>query len=174
MRRIVCVCVLKILSHELQHQLRLLKENSKVCVTEKVPSSLPIYNKNTSSTQYMTRVRTAKGSLYQYCWGLLFFLLNCFSTKCICLSVYDTLGTTQELFISRRTLRRYTAVIHLRYYTYHLFVFQIGGKLSQIYGIDCLFLIQVLINLRRYHPLSKGKGLKLMMKSYHLVLIYSC
>ena len=48
MRRIVCV--LKILSHELKHRLRLLKENSKVHVTEKVPSSLPIYNKNISST----------------------------------------------------------------------------------------------------------------------------
>ena len=40
--------------------------------------------------------------------------------------------------------------------------------------MDHQFLIQVLIYLRKYHPLSKGKGLKLMMKSYHLVFIYSC
>ena len=49
--------------------------------------------------KYMTRVRTAKGSLYLQCWGLPLFLLNCFSiNKYICLYVYDTLGTMQGIF----------------------------------------------------------------------------
>ena len=142
---------------------------------KKFQSSLPIYNKNTSSTQYMTRVRTAKGSLYQYCWGLPFFLLNCFSTKCICLFVYDTLGTTQELFTSKGYCKALHCADSLKFCcTCYLSCIQLGGKLLRIHNMDHQFLIQVLIYLRKYHPLSKGKGLKLMMKSYHLVLIYSC
>ena len=80
----------------------------------------------------MTRVRTAKGSLYLQCWGLPLFLLNCFSiNKYICLYVYDTLGTMQVSIHYKVLAKRYTAIAHLR---------SVGASLSCLYTLEVSYL----------------------------------
>ena len=121
-RRIVCV--LKLLSHELQHRFRISEGKFEgICYWKSFNHPFQFTIRIPPQHSIWPGCEPLKEVYTSIVGGFLFSYWIAFQQKCNCLFVYATLGTTQESIISRRTLRRYTAVIHLRYYTNHLFVF---------------------------------------------------
>ena len=106
MRRIVCV--LKLLSHELQHQFRTPEGKFEgICYWKSFNHPFQFTIRIPPQHSIWPGCKPLKEVYTSIVGGFLFSYWIAFQQKCNCLFVYATLGTTQESIISRYTLRRY-------------------------------------------------------------------
>ena len=104
MRRIVCV--LKLLSHELQHRFKTLEGKiRRYMLLKKFHHPFQFTIRIPPQHSIWPGCEPLKEVYTSIVGGFLFSYWIAFQQKCYCLFVYGALGTTQDSFISRRTLQ---------------------------------------------------------------------